>query len=242
MHVFQEMKKRSEHAFSVHLTYLEIYNETLVDLLSSPQVSPQLSPRAMVVMEEPGRGLFIRGLSRHPVHSKDEALNLLFEAEMNCITGSHTLNRKSSRSHCILTVYIESHSRTLSDARYMTSKLNLVDLAGSERLVKTGSEGQMLKEAMYINKSLSILERAILALANQCRDHIPFRQTKLTHALKDSLGRSCNVVAVTSMGPNICWKTVKRAFYTDLPNLKPGDFYRHALFSVSRVLYKQISF
>ncbi|KAL7374132.1 hypothetical protein ABVT39_022718 [Epinephelus coioides] len=197
--VFQEMEKRTEHAFSVHLSYLEIYNETLVDLLPSLQGSQHPSHRSMVVMEEPGRGVTIRGLSLHAVHSEEEALNLLFEGEMNRIIGSHALNRSSSRSHCIFTVHIESHSRTLSDAKYITSKLNLVDLAGSERLGKTGSEGQMLKEAVYINKSLSFLEQAILALADRRRDHVPFRQTKLTHALKDSLGGNCNTVLVANV-------------------------------------------
>lgn len=77
--VFREVEKRTAHFFSVHLSYLEIYNETLVDLLSSLQSSPRSSPRGMVVTEEPGRGVFIRGLSLHPVHSEEEALNLLFE-------------------------------------------------------------------------------------------------------------------------------------------------------------------
>lgn len=77
--VFQEVEKRSEHAFTVHASYLEIYNETLVDLLPSLRGSPHPSPLGMVVMEEPGRGVFIRGLSLHPVHSEGEALSLLFE-------------------------------------------------------------------------------------------------------------------------------------------------------------------
>ncbi|XP_071340945.1 kinesin-like protein KIF9 [Trachinotus anak] len=197
--VFKEVEKRTEHSFSVHLSYLEIYNETLVDLLAPLQGSPHPSSRGMVVMEEPGRGVFIRGLSLHPVHREEEALNLLFEGEMNRIIGSHALNRNSSRSHCIFTVHLESHSRTFSDAKYVTSKLNLVDLAGSERLGKTGSEGQMLKEATYINKSLSFLEQAILAMVDRRRDHVPFRQTKLTHVLKDSLGGNCNTVLVANI-------------------------------------------
>lgn len=77
--MFEEVEKRTEHAFTVHVSYLEIYNETLVDLLSSLRGSPHPSPHSMVVMEEPGRGVFIRGLSLHPVHSEEEALNLLFE-------------------------------------------------------------------------------------------------------------------------------------------------------------------
>ncbi|XP_043397654.1 kinesin-like protein KIF9 isoform X4 [Chelonia mydas] len=121
------------------------------------------------------------------------------QGETNRIIGEHTLNKNSSRSHCIFTIYIESHSRILSDAKYTASKMNLVDLAGSERVGKTGSEGQVLKEATYINKSLSFLEQAIIALADRKRDHVPFRQSKLTHALKDSLGGNCNTVLVANI-------------------------------------------
>ncbi|XP_067610271.1 kinesin-like protein KIF9 isoform X7 [Pseudorca crassidens] len=123
----------------------------------------------------------------------------LQQGETNRIIASHTMNKNSSRSHCIFTIYVEAHSRTLSDAKYITSKINLVDLAGSERLGKSRSEGQVLKEATYINKSLSFLEQAIIALGDQKRDHIPFRQCKLTHALKDSLGGNCNMILVTNI-------------------------------------------
>ncbi|XP_047388312.1 kinesin-like protein KIF9 isoform X4 [Sciurus carolinensis] len=121
------------------------------------------------------------------------------KGETNRIIASHTMNKNSSRSHCIFTIYMEAHSRTLSDEKYVTSKINLVDLAGSERLGKSGSEGRVLKEATYINKSLSFLEQAIIALGDHKRDHIPFRQCKLTHALKDSLGGNCNMVLVTNI-------------------------------------------
>nr|XP_025740947.1 kinesin-like protein KIF9 isoform X5 [Callorhinus ursinus] len=123
----------------------------------------------------------------------------LQQGETNRIIASHTMNKNSSRSHCIFTIYVEAHSRTLSDEKYITSKINLVDLAGSERLGKSGSEGRVLKEATYINKSLSFLEQAIIALGDQKRDHIPFRQCKLTHALKDSLGGNCNMVLLTNI-------------------------------------------
>uniref|UniRef100_A0A7N8XZS6 Kinesin-like protein n=1 Tax=Mastacembelus armatus TaxID=205130 RepID=A0A7N8XZS6_9TELE len=197
--VFQEVEKRTEYSISVHMSYLEIYNETLVDLLSPLHGASHRSHRGKLVIDEVGREVFIRGLSLHPVHSEEVALNLLFEGEMNRIIGSHALNRNSSRSHCIFTIHIESRSRTLSAATYVTSKLNLVDLAGSERVGKTGSEGQMFKEATYINKSLSFLEQVILALADRRRDHVPFRQTKLTHVLKDSLGGNCNTVLVANI-------------------------------------------
>ncbi|XP_053484194.1 kinesin-like protein KIF9 isoform X2 [Ictalurus furcatus] len=197
--VFHEIDNRVDHTFSVHLSFLEIYNETLVDLLASVKGGQTKHCGTMAVVEEPEGGVSVKGLSLHPVHREEEALNLLFEGEMNKIIGEHALNKHSSRSHCIFTVHVESRSRTLSNATYITSKLNLVDLAGSERLSKTGSEGQVQREALYINKSLSFLEQAILALADRRRDHVPFRQSKLTHALKDSLGGNCNTVLVANI-------------------------------------------
>uniref|UniRef100_A0A8C1ENL7 Kinesin-like protein n=1 Tax=Cyprinus carpio carpio TaxID=630221 RepID=A0A8C1ENL7_CYPCA len=197
--VFQEVEHRADHTFSVHLSFLEIYNETMVDLLSSIKKGKSSNSGVLTVIEEPGGGVSVKGLSLHLVHNEEEALNLLFEGEMNRIIGQHALNKHSSRSHCIFTIHIESRSRTLSDAKYITSKLNLVDLAGSERLGKTGSEGQVQMEAMYINKSLSFLEQVILALADSRREHVPFRQSKLTHALKDSLGGNCNTVLVANI-------------------------------------------
>uniref|UniRef100_A0AAR2LJ83 Kinesin-like protein n=1 Tax=Pygocentrus nattereri TaxID=42514 RepID=A0AAR2LJ83_PYGNA len=197
--VFREVEQRVDHTFSVHLSFLEIYNETLVDLLASIKGVRAAQGGALVVVEEPGGGVSVKGLSLHLVHNEEEALNLLFEGEMNRIIGEHALNKNSSRSHCIFTIHIESRSRTLSNASYVTSKLNLVDLAGSERLSKTGSEGQVQREALYINRSLSFLEQAIIALADRRREHVPFRQSKLTHALKDSLGGNCNTVLVANI-------------------------------------------
>ncbi|KAG7488824.1 hypothetical protein MATL_G00037990 [Megalops atlanticus] len=199
MQVFREVEQRSDHTITVCLSFLEIYNETLLDLLCSQQEAPAGGPGAVAIVDEGAGGVTVKGLSVHMVRCEEEALNLLFEGEMNRIIGAHGLNRSSSRSHCIFTVHIESHSRSLSNPKYVTSKLNLVDLAGSERLSKTGSEGQMLKETMYINKSLSFLEQAIRALADRRRDHVPFRQSKLTHALKDSLGGNCNTVLVANI-------------------------------------------
>jgi kinesin family protein 6/9 len=79
------------------------------------------------------------------------------------------------------------------------SKLNLVDLAGSERLGKTQSQGDTQVEAMYINKSLTFLEQVVIALGDVHRDHVPYRQSKLTHTLKDSLGGKCNMLLVANI-------------------------------------------
>ncbi|XP_067610266.1 kinesin-like protein KIF9 isoform X4 [Pseudorca crassidens] len=197
--VFKMIEERPTQVITVRVSYLEIYNESLFDLLSTlPYVGPSVTP--MTIVESP-QGVFIKGLSVHLTSQEEDAFSLLFEGETNRIIASHTMNKNSSRSHCIFTIYVEAHSRTLSDAKYITSKINLVDLAGSERLGKSRSEGQVLKEATYINKSLSFLEQAIIALGDQKRDHIPFRQCKLTHALKDSLGEggNCNMILVTNI-------------------------------------------
>ena len=113
--------------------------------------------------------------------------------------GYHQLNRCSSRSHCIFTIHIESHSHTQSNTKYTVSKLNMVDLAGSERLGKTQSKGATELEAMHINKSLTFLEQAVIALEDKTREHIPFRQSKLTHILKDSIGGKCHTVMLANI-------------------------------------------
>ncbi|XP_074938107.1 kinesin-like protein KIF9 isoform X2 [Phalacrocorax aristotelis] len=200
--VFKATARSVDPFVTVRISYLEIYNETLFDLLS-PMTSNGTSDVQMAVVDCP-QGVYVKGLSIHSVSHEEDALNLLFEGETNRVIAEHTLNKNSSRSHCIFTIYIESRFRVFSDVKCVNSKINLIDLAGSERLSKTGSEGQVLKEAMYINKSLSFLEQLVIALADPKRDHIPFRQSKLTHVLKDSLGGNCNTVLVA----NICGEAV----------------------------------
>nr|XP_035963605.1 kinesin-like protein KIF9 isoform X5 [Halichoerus grypus] len=164
--VFRMIEERPTHAITVRVSYLEIYNESLFDLLSTlPYVGPSVTP--LTIVENP-QGVFVKGLSVHLTSQEEDAFSLLFEGETNRIIASHTMNKNSSRSHCIFTIYVES-------------------------------EGRVLKEATYINKSLSFLEQAIIALGDQKRDHIPFRQCKLTHALKDSLGGNCNMVLLTNI-------------------------------------------
>ncbi|XP_014451581.2 kinesin-like protein KIF9 [Alligator mississippiensis] len=195
--VFRVIEKHVDQSITVRISYLEIYNEALFDLLST--ASGDTTGNVQMSIVDGPQGAHVKGLSVHHISCEEDALSLLFQGETNRVIAEHTLNKNSSRSHCIFTIYLESHSRILSDAKYITSKITLVDLAGSERLGKTGSEGQVLKEATYINKSLSFLEQAIIALADQKRDHIPFRQSKLTHVLKDSLGGNCNTVLVANI-------------------------------------------
>ena len=133
---------------------------------------------------EDDNGAYVKGLTYHTALNEEDAISLLFEGEASRVIAAHSLNRQSSRSHAVFTVFLECRSRIATDARYTTAKLNFVDLAGSERLAKTLSAGKAREEAMYINKSLSFLEQVVIALAEKRRDHIPFRQSKLTHFLK----------------------------------------------------------
>ncbi|XP_063022877.1 kinesin-like protein KIF9 isoform X1 [Melospiza melodia melodia] len=182
---------------TVRISYLEIYNEALFDLLA-PALGRGCKDNQLCVMDGP-QGVYVKGLSIHPVSHEEEALHLLFEGETNRVIGEHSLNKNSSRSHCIFTMYIECRSRDYTNHKCLKSKITLIDLAGSERLSKTGSEGQVRVEAAYINKSLSFLEQLIIALADPKREHMPFRQSKLTHVLKDSLGGGCNTALVTNI-------------------------------------------
>ncbi|ESO94407.1 hypothetical protein LOTGIDRAFT_227399 [Lottia gigantea] len=197
--LFRDIEDRPEYSITVRISYMEIYNETMYDLLSTlPDANSKIDDEPMVVTEN-NDGVFVKGLSCHLAQNEEDALNLLFEGETNRAISSHSLNKQSSRSHCLFTVYLESRSRVQSDARYTVSKLNFVDLAGSERLSKTKSEGKTQTEAMYINKSLSFLEQVIVALADKRREHVPFRQSKLTHYLKDSIGGNCKTVMIANM-------------------------------------------
>ncbi|KAM6283120.1 kinesin-like protein KIF9 [Porphyrio hochstetteri] len=200
--VFKATAHSADPLIRVRISYLEIYQETLCDLLASTP-GDGTSDTPLAVADSP-QGVYVKGLSIHPVGHEEDALKLFWEGETKRVRAEHTLNRHSSRSHCIFTVYIESRFRFFLDVKCVNSKITLIDLAGSERLSKTGSAGQVLKEVTYINKSLSFLEQIILALTHQKRHHIPFRQSKLTHVLKDSLGGNCNTILVA----NICGEAV----------------------------------
>ncbi|XP_064496161.1 kinesin-like protein KIF9 isoform X2 [Pseudopipra pipra] len=192
--VFQAAKESPGLSITVLISYLEVYNEALFDLLG-----PGSRNTPLAVLDSP-QGVCVKGLSIHPVSHEKQALNLLSEGGTNRAIAEHALNKNSSRSHCIFTIYIECHSRVYRNLKGIKSKITLIDLAGSERLSELPSAGHIQRENSYINRSLTFLEQIILALADPWRDHIPFRQSKLTHVLKDSLGGNCNTVLVT----NIC--------------------------------------
>ncbi|CBN79257.1 kinesin-like protein [Ectocarpus siliculosus] len=202
-HVFQEVNARIETAFSVNITYMEIYNEKIFDLLVDPAVNATKGDYT-IAEDRAGRGVFVRGLTEVEVKSEQEALNLLYGGELMRTTAQHNLNKKSNRSHSIFTVYVTQRAKSGVSEKVVSSKLNLVDLAGSERLKKaldqerlegrTVSDETIKKESMYINQSLSYLEQCVVALSRRNAGHVPYRQSKLTNVLKDSLGGNCNTL------------------------------------------------
>ena len=133
--------------------------------------------------------------------TEEDALNCLFEGDLSRTVAAHLLNQRSSRSHTVYTLHIETRSRVESTDKVTNSKLHLVDLAGSERTKKTGSSGLTLKEATFINKSLSFLEQVVIALCSNVRDHIPYRQSRLTNLLRDSLGGNCKTIMIANIWP-----------------------------------------
>ncbi|KAF1327270.1 Kinesin-like protein kif9, partial [Globisporangium splendens] len=224
--IFQQIQRDAEHSYVVRVSYVEVYNENLYDLLDfnehqhAPSASsgvhhPNNNTKGDLVIQENDKGqTFIKGLTRPLVKSEEDAFDLLFQDETNRTIAEHCLNASSTRSHCISTIYLEKTKSSLAaglcgDAQELQnmdvvvySKLNLVDLAGSERMKKTGVSGTMLKEASHINKSLTFLEQVVIALGDKKRQHIPYRQTTLTNLLKDSLGGNCRMLLMACVWPN----------------------------------------
>lgn len=174
----------------------------MFDLLSS--IPTHLQKGEITFQEDAKGNVNVKGLTKHTVTNEEEAFNLLFEGESNRTISEHQLNKSSTRSHCLFIIHLEMKSRIESTEKVMTSKLNFVDLAGSERLKKTGSTGLTLKEATYINKSLTFLEQVVVALTEKNKknkEYVPYRQSKLTHILKDSIGGNCKTVMVATIWP-----------------------------------------
>jgi len=199
----------STSTYTVRMSYLEIYKERLYDLLDNTGTEGRKNAiqGSMQIFNDKNGNTFLKGLSRRVVANVEEAIGCLFEGETNRVIASHELNYSSTRSHCILTFHVEGRHMTLDESvgamveSNTVSKLNLVDLAGSERTFKTNSSGLILQEAKSINKSLSFLEQVVVALSEKKRDHIPYRQSHLTHYLKDSLGGNCKSILIACIWP-----------------------------------------
>uniref|UniRef100_A0AAQ5Z2B6 Kinesin motor domain-containing protein n=1 Tax=Amphiprion ocellaris TaxID=80972 RepID=A0AAQ5Z2B6_AMPOC len=195
--LFEEREKRTDCEFCLAVSYLEIYNEDILDLLCSSKDKPTISIR-----EDPKDGIKIVGLTERQVFSAHEMVGCLELGNSARTVGSTAMNAASSRSHAIFTITLEQRRGTdKSDS--VVSKLHLVDLAGSERQKKTKAEGDRLKEGISINRGLLSLGNVISALGDESKKNtfVPYRDSKLTRLLQDSLGGNSHTLMIACISP-----------------------------------------
>jgi hypothetical protein len=210
--------------FLLRASYLQIYNEVISDLLTPDRTN-------LAIREGEKKGVFVENLSEFVVKTPQDIYTLMERGAQIRATGSTRLNELSSRSHAVFiiiceqseTKYIDENGREVDESypnaevrqSFKIGKLNLVDLAGSERVRYSGATGQRLEESKKINQSLSALGNVIAALIDtKGRQHIPYRDSKLTRLLEDSLGGNCKTTMMAMISPAL------EAFYESLSTLK----------------------
>ncbi|XP_047357456.1 kinesin-like protein KIF3B [Vespa velutina] len=193
-HIFNHIGRSENMQYLVRASYLEIYQEEIRDLLHRDQ------SLRFELKEKPESGVFVKDLSTAVCKSAAEIQRLMNEGNQNRTIGATNMNEHSSRSHAIFLITIEMGSIG-DNGGIRVGRLNLVDLAGSERQSKTGASGERLKEASKINLSLSALGNVISALVDGKTTHVPYRDSKLTRLLQDSLGGNSKTIMVANIGP-----------------------------------------
>lgn len=178
--------------YLVKVSYMEIYMERVRDLLVPERDNLQ-------VHEDRTRGVYVQGLSEYYVSSAHEVFQILHQGGINRAVASTRMNTESSRSHSILVFTIQQRSTETGSAK--SGALYLVDLAGSEKVGKTGASGQTLEEAKKINRSLSALGMVINALTDGKSTHVPYRDSKLTRILQESLGGNSRTTLIVNCSP-----------------------------------------
>ncbi|XP_052143864.1 kinesin-like protein KIN-12B [Oryza glaberrima] len=201
----EEQAKHSNKQLVYHCccSFLEIYNEQITDLLDPVQ-------RNLQIREDVGTSsVYVESLTKEFVFTINDVTQLLEKGLANRRTEATTANAESSRSHCVFTCFIKSESKNMEDGSNFTrtSRINLVDLAGSERQKLTNAAGDRLKEAGNINRSLSQLGNLINILAEvsqsgKQRHHIPYRDSKLTFLLQESLGGNAKLAMICAVSPS----------------------------------------
>ncbi|XP_023342688.1 kinesin-like protein KIF19 isoform X3 [Eurytemora carolleeae] len=180
--------------FEIFMSYLEVYNEGLRDLLDISKV--------LVIREDNKNGTSISGLSIHKPSGPAEVLNLLSYGNSNRSQHPTDHNKESSRSHAVLQIIVQQKPKDSGlSAEVKTAKLSMIDLAGSEKGTATGHKGARFREGANINKSLLALGNCINALASGSK-YIPYRASKLTRLLKDSIGGNCATVMIANISPS----------------------------------------
>merc|ERR1740129_2334161 len=201
-HLFLAIEDTPDRSFLMQVSYMEIYNETILDLLCEPSKRKQSNLK----IRENGTGsVFVEGLEEAVVSSPEEVISLMREGEKNRHYEQTNMNARSSRSHTIFRIILESKLRTEDDSDdgsvIQVSHLNLVDLAGSEKAGQTGARGAVLKEGCNINNSLMILGQVIQKLSSGSTSYINFRDSKLTRILQNSLGGNARTAIIATVTP-----------------------------------------
>ncbi|KAL4488914.1 hypothetical protein ABPG72_005701 [Tetrahymena utriculariae] len=193
-HIFRSIKGTPNVQFLVRVSFLELYNEEIRDLL-------QKNIKKLELREKPGSGVYVKDLSTFMIQDQEELREKLLHGRENRAVGATQMNQDSSRSHSIFSITIERCDIVNGESHIRVGKLNLVDLAGSERQSKTQATGSRLKEAININQSLTTLGNVISSLIDPKATHVPYRDSKLTRLLQDSLGGNTKTVMVANVGP-----------------------------------------
>ncbi|XP_004495930.1 kinesin-like protein KIN-14I [Cicer arietinum] len=186
-------QRKDTFRYDVSVQMIEIYNEQVRDLLVTDGTNKRLEIRS-----NSHRGLSVPDASLIQVSSTNDVIELMNLGQKNRTVGATALNDRSSRSHSCLTVHVQG--RDLTTGNVLRGCMHLVDLAGSERVDKSEATGDRLKEAQHINKSLSALGDVIASLA-QKNQHVPYRNSKLTQLLQDSLGGQAKTLMFVHISP-----------------------------------------
>ena len=195
--------KDPDKSYEVQVSMLEIYNEKVQDLLINPNKRPT---SGLKIRESKVLGIFVDGLSKHPVTSYDEISRKMDDGYNNRTIGSTLMNATSSRAHTIVTIEFRQITMVAKKKSEKLSMINLVDLAGSERSGSTGATGDRLKEGCNINKSLLILGNVINCLADKAigknKNMLPpYRDSALTRILQNALGGNSKTVMICALSP-----------------------------------------
>ncbi|XP_059780182.1 centromere-associated protein E isoform X1 [Balaenoptera ricei] len=198
--IFQKIKKFPDREFLLRVSYMEIYNETITDLLCGTE---KMKP--LIIREDFNRNVYVADLTEEVVYTSEMALKWITKGEKNRHYGITKMNQRSSRSHTIFRMILESREKgepSNFEGSVKVSHLNLVDLAGSERAAQTGAEGLRLKEGCNINRSLFILGQVIKKLSDgQVGGFINYRDSKLTRILQNSLGGNAKTRIICTITP-----------------------------------------
>ncbi|XP_066556875.1 kinesin-like protein KIF18A isoform X2 [Amia ocellicauda] len=201
-HTMKELYSRieqvkDEKVFDIAVSYLEVYNEQIRDLLSNSG--------PLAVREDGSHGVVVQGLALHQPKSAEHILEALDYGNRNRTQHPTDVNASSSRSHAVFQIYVKQQDKTASiNQNVRIAKMSLIDLAGSERASATNTKGMRFREGANINRSLLALGNVINALADpkSKKSHIPYRDSKLTRLLKDSLGGNCRTIMIANVSPS----------------------------------------